>query len=341
MSDADSRDASHARSSTDPSRKGRPRNRHRKSPSNAEFDPQRPFTRAQAIAAGIDANALRGRGFRSLFRDVYVDATAPITPRLRAEASLVLCHPSAWASHASAARIHGVPIPTLPDEHISVCEAAHRLNRAGIRSHVAPKDSQIFVLDAGVRVSAYEQMFVELGTLLGLVDLVVVGDHLVRKGKTTLRKLRAFCEASTLPGAAAARRAAGYVRERVDSPMETRLRLLIVLAGLPEPQVNLTIADQDGLPLRRYDLSYPSVKVVVEYDGRHHVEREEQWESDLDRREEIDDDGWRILVVVASGIYKEPERTLLRVQGLLMKRRLPGVPRRLKDDWRPHFPGRE
>jgi hypothetical protein len=79
--------------------------------------------------------------------------------------------------------------------------------------------------------------------------------------------------------------------------METRLRMLIVLAGLPEPQVNLTLRAGDGTPLRRYDLCWPEVRVIVEYDGRHHVEREEQWEADLDRREADDDDGWRTLIV--------------------------------------------
>ena len=95
--------------------------------------------------------------------------------------------------------------------------------------------------------------------------------------------------------------------------MESRLRMLLVLAGLPEPVVNLSIRDEDGMEIRRYDLSWPEVRVVVEYDGRHHVERIEQWESDLQRREAIDDDDWRILVVVAAGVYKRPEETLQRV----------------------------
>ena len=38
----------------------------------------------------------------------------------------------------------------------------------------------------GVRVSSVTQMFVELATLLTLVDLVVVGDHLVRTGQVGL-----------------------------------------------------------------------------------------------------------------------------------------------------------
>ena len=47
--------------------------------------------------------------------------------------------------------------------------------------------------------------------------------------------------------------------------------MLLVLAGLPEPQVNLTVRDERGEVVRKYDLSYPEVKVAVEFNGKVHV----------------------------------------------------------------------
>ena len=214
-----------------------------------------------------------------------------------------------------------------------------RRNRAGIRCHLVA--SAHVQLVRSVRTSSYEQVFVELGELLCLVDLVVVGDHLVRKGYTTLERLRSSCERATSRGAPGARLAATYVRERVDSPMESRLRMLIVLAGLPEPEVNITLRDDYGVPIRRYDLGYRASRTAIEYDGRHHIQREPQWESDLERREDIDNDNHRLVVVVAKGIYGEPERTLLRIWRVLRQRGEPGLPERLSDAWRPHFPVRE
>ena len=184
-------------------------------------------------------------------------------------------------------------------------------------------------------------MFVELAELLHLVDLVVVGDDLVRRRLVGCDALAAHTAGSSAPGARLARRAASYVRARVDSPMESRLRMLLVLAGIPEPEVNLTIRDADGEPLRRYDLSWPAAKTAGEYDGRQHAERIEQWEADLERREAIDDDEWRLLVVVASGIYHHPERTVWRVWRTLRARGLPGLPARPSEDWRPYFPSRD
>jgi very-short-patch-repair endonuclease len=117
--------------------------------------------------------------------------------------------------------------------------------------------------------------------------------------------------------------------------MESRLRMLLVLAGLPEPEVNVQIRDEHGTVLMRVDLCYPAARLAIEYDGRHHVELERQWERDVERRDDLDD-GWRMLTVTSKGIYKEPGATIDRVWRALRRRGHPGL-RRPGDAWRPHF----
>jgi very-short-patch-repair endonuclease len=301
------------------------------------FDAGQPFTRAAAVAAGLTPAALRGPRFRRLGHGVYVDAAVATTPLAAARAVLLGYGERAHVSHATAARIHDLPIPVLAEEHVTVARASHRKGRHGACVHV-DHNAEVVLID-GVRVSSGRQTFLDLAGLLELVDLVVVGDALVRAGLTTPDALIAFCAASGHRAAASAGRAAALVRARVDSPMESRLRLLLVFSGLPEPEVNRSVRADNGDPLRRYDLSWPSVKVIVEYDGRQHVERIDQWESDLDRREAIDDDGWRILVVTSRGIYRDPGRTVERVWRVLRARGLSGLPARPSDAWRAHFPG--
>ena len=99
--------------------------------------------------------------------------------------------------------------------------------------------------------------------------------------------------------------------------METRLRLLIVLAGLPEPQVNVIVRIAGGKWRWRFDLCYPEYKLIIEYDGRQHAYDAEQWSNDLERREWLDQEGWRILIVISDGIYGDPLRTLHRVRTAL------------------------
>lgn len=302
------------------------------------LDVRRPFTRADAIAAGLDPRALRGKRFRRIFKGVHIAADVPPSPLHRVQAALAVHPPGAFASHVSAARVYGVPAPHVPDEHVSVFAERDRRRRTGIRCHVAPPGTEV-IRHRGIRVSRPVPMFIQLASMLTLVDLTIVGDALVRREACTPEGLVEACGASTDPHAAAALRAARLVRDGVDSPMETRLRLLIVMAGLPEPSVNFTVRDAAGRVVRRFDLCYRHAKVIVEYDGRQHAEDTHQYDWDRDRREELDDWGWRVVVVTAKGIYRDPEETLLRVRKVLRGRGVTGLPRRFDDAWRVHFPG--
>ncbi len=300
------------------------------------LDLTHPFTTAQAHAAGLTTGQLRGPQFRSLGKGVHVSSAREPSALLNAEAAL-LPHPQpAYASHFTAARVFKMPVPTHPDEHVSVRHADQRRRRHHVRCHVAPPDARVITV-RGIPLSPPEQIFVELAEYLPLVELVVVGDHIVRKKWSTPADLVAFCESSKDRHARRALRAARFVRSGVDSPMETRLRMLIVLAGLPEPTVDLRLHDGNGDLRRRFDLAYPELRVVVEYDGRQHASDPDQYDSDIYRREELDDAEWRIVVVTAKGIFQKPEETLARVAKVLRSRGAT-VPR-LSDKWRAHFPG--
>jgi Protein of unknown function (DUF559) len=143
----------------------------------------------------------------------------------------------------------------------------------------------------------------DLATEMTLVDLVVLGDSLVKKRRTTTRQL-------------------------------------IVLAGLPEPVVNHIEYDASGVWAKRFDLSYPDLLLIIEYDGRQHAQDDRQWGRDLDRREELDADGWRLIVVRAKGIYTEPGRTLERIVDAMRSCGARGLPATLTREWERYFPGR-
>jgi len=301
------------------------------------FNPREPFPRFRALQSGLPRALVDSPAFRRLLHGIIVDADVPDSAVLRVKAALACFFDDAHASHASAARVWRVPVQTRPEEHVTVPDAAHRLRRTGVTCHHRP-DAEVAVV-RGVRVSVLADLFVELAEELSLVELVVAGDWMVRRHRVRIQDLRRVAKKAPGRAGALARRAASYVRARVDSPMESRLRMLIVLAGIPEPIVNASVHDVAGVAVRRFDLSWPEIRVIVEYDGRHHIERVEQWEADLGRREEIDDEGWRILVVVASGVYKSPGATVDRIFRLLQVRGLQDLPDRPSPDWRPHFPG--
>ena len=299
------------------------------------FNPMEPFRRGEALAAGLTDQDLRGPHYRKLLWGVHISSSVAVSPFHLPAAALLIHPPGAVITHCSAARLLGAPVPKDPRVHVSVSDVEDRRQRQGVRCHIAAIDESEVVVQRKLRMSAPHRMFVELASELSLVELVVVGDWLVRQAHVTCTSLVDYCAGSQMQHAKQAWLAATYVRERVDSPMETRLRLLIVLAGLPEPEVNLKIRDSEGVVVLRLDLSYPRVKLAIEYDGRHHVERAGQWEQDVERRDDLPED-WRLLTVTSRGIYLEPAKTLDRIWRALASRgwRPLSPP---TSAWRPHF----
>jgi hypothetical protein len=113
--------------------------------------------------------------------------------------------------------------------------------------------------------------------------------------------------------------------------------MLLVLAGLPEPTVNLIIRNPDGSWRMRFDLSYPGLKLIIEYDGRQHSENSGQGRRDLSRREELDRLGWRLIVVTSEDLRDTPEAVLHRVRDALIDRGAVGIRRRFKNEWIRNF----
>ena len=290
--------------------------------------------RADALEAGLTDASLR-RSHRAVFRGVHLDRGTEPTVRARAQAALSVVTPGSFVSHHTAAVLWGGVVPDDPDVH--VCSPRNRTRRVGITAHRVKTGHQV-VTFRGLRVTSPAQTFLDLAQRLGLVDLVVLGNSLVRAGRTTPTELTDRARHHRGPHSRLARQAASFVRDGVDSPMETRVRLLIVLAGLPEPEVDHRVHHADGRLLRRHDLSYLPYRLIIEYDGRQHAESGEQWFCDIERDEELDDERIRRLVVVSRDVYSTPARTLARVVKAMRSVGMP-VPR-LRDDWRRHFPSR-
>ncbi|MGB3686526.1 MAG: hypothetical protein WA991_11955 [Ornithinimicrobium sp.] len=174
----------------------------------------------------------------------------------------------------------------------------------------------------------------------------LLGDSLITAKATTVRELEDAVQPALTVGkgravrGARARqllRAAGYLRAGVDSAMESRSRMLLSLAGLPEPVVNFKMRDSSGIVTRRLDLSYPAYKLAIEYDGRQHAESDNQWQADVTRREELDHDNWRLVVLLSGDVYRSPARTITRVCMAMADCGM-HVPA-LTEEWRRYFPG--
>ena len=93
--------------------------------------------------------------------------------------------------------------------------------------------------------------------------------------------------------------------------METRLRMLLVLAGLPRPEAQVSIHDRSGRFLGRPDLYYRSRKLALEYDGSTH---RDSLPEDNRRQNRLVDAGVTLLRFTAADTYQNGEAVVALVR---------------------------
>ena len=119
--------------------------------------------------------------------------------------------------------------------------------------------------------------------------------------------------------------------------METRVRLLLVLAGMPEPVPGHVIRDEHGEWIAQVDLAYPAQRIAIEYHGDVHRLSRGRWRSDVTKAELLRSLGWTVIILTADDLDGRPERTLDRVWLALLAANHPKAPDALDDEWREHL----
>jgi very-short-patch-repair endonuclease len=148
---------------------------------------------------------------------------------------------------------------------------------------------------------------------------VIALDMALHKRIVDLADLRTFCEANR--GAkriAKLRRAIELAEPATESPMESRLRMLLVMARLPRPQAQVALHDPAGRFLGRPDLYYPSHKLGLEYDGGTH---RDSLVEDNRRQNRLLNGGIRLLRFTAADIFQTPESVIAQIRLAISRRR--------------------
>lgn len=301
------------------------------------LDVTQPFTPDQGLEAGLTESQLRSRDFVRLFRGVHQSRDVPVTVQARARGAMLIAPSSAVISHHTAAVLWGGSVPASSDVHVTISRK-QSFQTAGVRTHESDRPRATTVRRA-VRMTSPEQTFIDMGSYLDLVELVILGDRLVKREVTAPERMIRSADEWSGHHRHLVGRAARLVRAGVDSPPESRLRMLITLAGFPEPRVNYIVRDPDtGAWLRRFELAYPELRIAIEYEGRQHRDDDEIWAADIERREELDANAWRVVQVISTGLSESPLRTLQRIDRVRVERG--ARPCALRDEWKPYFPGR-
>jgi len=208
-----------------------------------------------------------------------------------------------YFSHLTAAELHGMRMPEgrrAHRVHVTGREVNRAMRRPGVVGHKTELPVQVLDVGDGLCASSPVDAWCECATLLGVDDLIIMGDGLIQR-KHPLSTLDELADAvhrrSGRRGAARLRSALPQLRAATDSARETRLRLLVVRTGMPEPEVNAALLSLNGDVIAHGDLVWPKYRVVLEYEGRQHAEDLAQFAIDIGRLNDIAEARYRVIRV--------------------------------------------
>lgn len=238
-----------------------------------------PFRGSSAVAAGaLTAGVLRGPRFRRLYPDIYVPARQKLDLTVWSVAAYLLVAGRGVLAGWSAAEL--LRASCAPPGAPATVLMAPGQQRARCRGLVVRR-GQVRRDETTWRVGC------------GMTDPVRTAFDLARWAPTLVEKVVA-----------------------VDA-METRIRLALVLAGLPAPAVQHRVVGFGRS--HRLDLAYPDVLLAIEYDGAEHREADRA-RQDLEREAVLTRLGWTVLRFDARTVLGDPARVAATVRAELARR---------------------
>jgi len=285
------------------------------------------LTAAQARDRGLSEGQLRSQAAVRLFHGVYGVDVDPTDLTVRARAALLAAGPGCLVCEATALRLHGVALPHrfMSDDsiHLLARPGGPGVDIKGIRIHRATTPLTAST-EADPPLVDPVDCWLQLAGRATTEELIMVADAIMPRGHplTTPEALAVAVEAR--PGGRgirAARAAVTQARAGTQSPMETRVRLQLVAAGLPCPLVGYSLSDPTGVT-HRLDMAFPDQRVAVEYGGVAQVDRL-QLEQMTTRRRQIEDLGWRLISVTRADV-RAPEPYIGSVRQALAARETRG-----------------
>jgi len=260
----------------------------------------------------VTRNDLRTR-FRAVYRDVYLLKGISLTPVIRARAAwLATGGPLASLSAAAVLGTRWLD-PDKPAEIIR----ADRHAPPGMVAHsweLEPDDCCVVV---GMRVTTPARTAFDIGRTRRLAEALPVLDALF--AATGIKCDDVAAMADKRPGTRGVRllrNALELVDSGAESPQESRVRLLLIEAGLPRPETQIEFLDEFGHAFIRVDMGWREWKVAVEYDGVQHWANRYQRSWDIERIALLEAMGWTVIRVSAE-MLSRPHIIVERVRAKL------------------------
>lgn len=282
-----------------------------------------PFTIEQARAYGLTRDHLRSPVWRRISRGWYRWVGCDLTEEMRLETIRRMVPPDSAFSGRTAARLLGLDVAAPPRPEVIVQRPTGVTERVEATISRARLDPEEVVIRDGFRVTSPLRTCFDLAGRLSLIEAVVVVDSCLHSRWFQLEEFRSYVEARAGSGGVkVARHTLELAEPKSESPMESRLRMLLVGGGLPRPLAQVPIHDPAGTFAGRLDLYYPDARLGIEYDGENHRDR---LTDDNRRQNRLQKLGITLLRYTGPDLRERPDAILAEVRSALHRSKAPKV----------------
>src|SRR6266851_4868294 len=273
-----------------------------------------PFSLEEARKAGVTLSGLKGRAWRRLGAELYCWSGLREDPLAVLTAWRRMLPPGSVFAGATAAWLLGLDMSPLDPIEVVVPVGSGVRSRAGLSVRYCEISRNDISTVRGLRATIPRRTLIDLCLRLPAVEALVAIDMAVTASLTDPAGLVRYAKASNGRAGARRLRSLAALAAPAESPMETRLRWLLIQAGLPRPEVQTDLRDSSEQFVGRADLYYPSARLVLEYDGGNHRER---LVEDDRRQNLLINAGYRLLRFTAADIHRQPDVVVAQVRAAL------------------------
>jgi len=268
----------------------------------------------EARDAGLSLRALSGKSWSRIGTGLYCWSGPKDDPWLTLSAWQRVVPAEAFFIGGSAAWLFGLDLQATDPVEVGVPPSCGIRTRVGLLvRHLDIPPAEV-VTTRGLRATSLPLTLAGLCLRWPTVEALVAIDMALCRGLTDADALGQYAiSASGQPGMSRLRSLAA-IAAPAESPMETRLRYLLVQAGLPRPQVQANLRDASARFVGRVDLYYPAARLAIEYDGGNHRER---LVEDNRRQNALVNAGHRLLRFTAGDIHDRANVVVAQVGAAL------------------------
>lgn len=230
------------------------------------------------------------------------------------EATLGLLHPRAVISHGSAAVLHGLPVFPGAIQQVHVTRDRHGggVSRSSLQVHGSRLRDVDVIMRDGIAVTSLARTVGDLARTLPFDQGVAVGDQALRMGLEPDELAVVLEFAARWVGSAQARRVAAFLDGRSESVGESFSRVRCHELGLPAPEPQYDVFDDEGLHIGRADFGWPEFRTLGEFDGEvkyRRLRRLDETVEDAVIREKLREDrlrdlGWQVVRWIWAELFR-------------------------------------